>query len=135
MKVYIATHSRELGNEYKSKLEKLGYEINSSWLNEEFKKSTEMSDEESRLIAVRDVNEVGEANILFLIAGEEKYSGGKFVELGVAIALEKIIFLIGRRENCLAYHNRVIQITGDIPSNRQIRDKLRYQHDNTDYIL
>ena len=38
-----------------------------------------------------------------LISGPDKYSGGKFVEVGIAVGLDKSVVVIGHRENTLLY--------------------------------
>ncbi len=51
-----------------------------------------------------DAGQVAECDCLVLIAGRDKYNGGKFVETGIAMGLKKIVIIIGHRENMLLWH-------------------------------
>jgi len=50
------------------------------------------------------------ADALILLAGPDKYSGGKFVEAGIAIGAGKRVIVIGRRENMLLWHPQVDRV-------------------------
>lgn len=111
-KVYIASHSKEqaviLANTLLSD-NSLDINIISSWIYQPFNPTITYSDEEKIDIAMTDFNEVSNCDILILIAGNEKYSGGKFVEIGIALALNKNIFILGRRENMLLWNKNILQ--------------------------
>jgi len=51
-----------------------------------------------------------DCDALVLVAGKEKYSGGKFVEAGIAIGLGKRVVVLGRRENMLLWHPLVTSV-------------------------
>ena len=105
MKIYISSHSQELARELAKKLEENGHTIVSSWINVEFLPTEKIANEAEKMdIAVRDVEEVKSCDCVYHIAGPDRYPGGKFVEVGVALGLGKPVMLIGRRENCLMYH-------------------------------
>jgi len=60
--------------------------------------------------AQADLNDVWLANILVALNPPEwakNGSGGRHVELGIALTLEKPIYLIGERTNIFHYHDRV----------------------------
>lgn len=102
MRLYIASHSKELANAFCDMLP--GWiTITSTWHRKEFL-PTEMHTEGERFdIAIEDANDIKRADALVLLAGPNKYSGGKFVEAGLAYGLGKAVYFFGRRENMLTY--------------------------------
>jgi hypothetical protein len=48
--------------------------------------------------------DVMSCDVLVLIAGPDRYSGGKFVEAGIAIGAGKRVIVMGRRENMLLWN-------------------------------
>jgi nucleoside 2-deoxyribosyltransferase len=105
MKIYIASHDPELAREQARKLVRLGHTITSRWHDgRPFLKTDEYTEQERRKIAFEDWHDVTEADALLLIAGPDKYSGGKFVEAGIAIGQGKAVYVLGRRENMLMWH-------------------------------
>jgi len=111
MKVYIASHSQMDAIVIANKLKEAGHEITSTWLTEHFAPFTSYPEDERVKIAERDYYEIEESDALIIIAGSEKYSGGKFVEVGIALALQKIVIVFGRRENMLMYHPNIFKTT------------------------
>lgn len=59
---------------------------------------------------MQDFSEIDGADAVLLIAGESKYSGGKFVEAGFAIGRGITTYLLGRRENMMMWHCAVRSI-------------------------
>jgi hypothetical protein len=106
MKIYIASHDKDEALRIASILG--GHEIVSRWIYGTFAKTETYSIEDRERIAQEDVDDVMSCDVLIHIAGNEKYSGGKFVETGIAIALGKTIFLLGRRENMLMYSKEIM---------------------------
>jgi len=104
MKIYVASHDLQLGQQVAEALKQQGYEITARWLRQEFKHTDERSEEDKRRIACEDYNDVVLSDILVLISGNDKYPGGKFVEVGIALARGKEVIVIGRRENMLMWH-------------------------------
>lgn len=105
MKVYVACHNPDLAEGIANKLRKRGWEITSRWHDgRPFKPTEEHTHQERMDIAMMDVDGVTAADAVVLIAGPEKYSGGKFVEAGIAIGQGKPVYVVGRRENMLLWH-------------------------------
>lgn len=104
MKIYIAGSCPKKGQELAAKLQALGHTITSSWLWKEFKRTVAYSDAEKQEIAFQDHQDIRKSDCLILISDEEKVSGGKFVEVGIAIGLRLRILVVGRRENMLMWH-------------------------------
>lgn len=107
MKVYVASHCRWAGLYVAGVLETFGIEITSGWLHLPFNPTGSYTDAEKRDIAEMDFNDVRDAAAVVLVAGPDKYSGGKFVEAGIAMGLGRRVVVIGRRENMLLWHHRV----------------------------
>lgn len=102
MKIYIASHCVERARFFAKELAEIGYEIVSRWHGPAF----EQHPPESKLrgLAIMDVDDVRRCNVLVLIAGAERYPGGKFVEAGIALGLGKRVHIHGHRENVLMWH-------------------------------
>ena len=113
MKIYISSHDQIKAQKLAGILKKEGHEIISSWVWLEFLPTEKIrTDSEKASIASRDVSEVQLCDALYHIAGPDRYPGGKFVEVGVALGLGKPVFCVGRRENCLMHHPLVIGVKG-----------------------
>src|SRR5688500_16511805 len=94
MKVYIASHCRWAALHLADVLDIAGFYVCSSWHGKPFNATETHTEAERRANAVQDRNEVLESDIVLLIAGPDKYSGGKFVEVGIAIAARKKIVIL-----------------------------------------
>lgn len=103
MNIYVASHCRWAGLHVASVLRAAGHNITSRWLNSEFKPTDHHSAEERRVIAQEDFDDVVAADGLVLVAGPDRYPGGKFVEAGIALARGLRVVIIGRRENMLMW--------------------------------
>lgn len=103
MDIYIASHSKEFANEAAQKLSGAGHQIISSWHYGAFLSTAEHTQKECEEKAWRDYEEVSNSDLLMLFSGPDKYSGGKFVEAGIAIGMGKKVCVIGHRENMLLY--------------------------------
>jgi nucleoside 2-deoxyribosyltransferase len=84
-------------------VDRMGHIVSSTWHNAPLEKGATLTDDQRVLIARRDVCEVRASDAVLLVAGEEKYSGGKFVEAGIAIGCNKPVYILGRRENVLLW--------------------------------
>lgn len=102
MKIYIASHSKELANAFASNLP-AGFAITSRWHSKEFLPTDHHSLGDRFEIAIEDANDIKRADALVLLSGPDKYSGGKFVEAGIAYGMGKPVYFVGRRENMLCY--------------------------------
>jgi hypothetical protein len=103
MKVYIASHCRWAGLYCANILHEQGHEITSRWLFQPFLSTPEYTEGDRQQIAKMDFDDVSRSEALLLVSGPEKYSGGKFVEAGIALALGLPITVLGRRENMLLW--------------------------------
>lgn len=111
MKIYIAAASyrqREARNAYR-KLQRRGFDVNSSWV---FKKSLgaiETFSYEAR----RDLEQVAEADVVVTFTENPKKSkyttGGRHVECGYALAKGKELLVVGPKENVFHYLPEVKQ--------------------------
>jgi len=104
MQLYIAGHNQEEAKKAATILFEAGHSITSRWLYNDFKPTEEYSLSERKDIACMDASDVIASDAVVLLSSPEKVSGGKFVEVGIAIGLGKKVFIVGRRENMLMYH-------------------------------
>jgi hypothetical protein len=116
MKVYLAArYSRK--NEIKEYsydlMEIPDLKVTASWLDELHAPDSVMSDVSDDLLehyADVDVHEVKNADVLVFFAEDPLVGtprGGRHVEFGIALALGKIIFVVGPHENIFHYQPRV----------------------------
>lgn len=114
MKIYIASHSSDSANRAARYIESNlspQVQIISTWHRKEadgLQATASLSIADREAIAIRDVDEVQQCDVLILIAGPDKYSGGKFVEAGIAFGLCKRVIVVGRRENMLLWHPDIV---------------------------
>lgn len=110
MKFYVASHDRLLGSLVADVISRGGHECTSTWLKNEFLPTERHTVEERMSIAFEDVEDVFRSDVLVLVAGADKYSGGKFVEAGVAMGRGIPVIVIGRRENMLLWHHSIMSV-------------------------
>lgn len=116
MKLYIACHDQKRARKVANRLNARGFEIVSGWLNESFGKCADFDEETRWRFANDNFADVRRCDTLVLIAGPEKYSGGKFVEAGFAYALGKHVVIMGRRENmqCYGFHMKQVGTVSEL---------------------
>lgn len=104
MKIYISSHSRKLGNKIAELIvQRTGHKINARWLDMPYTPTSSMTHVDKQQAADVDLSDIYSSDILILVSGKDKYSGGKFVEAGFAIGLNKQVIILGQRENVLLY--------------------------------
>jgi len=104
MKIYIASHSQRDAYAASFILKRDGFEITSRWHdNPDFLPTVSYTAEQRVAIAQEDFDHVTLADVLVILAGPEKYAGGKFIEAGIAIGQGKRVINVGRRENMLMW--------------------------------
>lgn len=110
--LYVAGHDVPTARAAADRLRSVGHKVLSTWHDEEDQLTpVEATDEEMReLIALRDTAQIRRASGLVLLADEGMVPGGKFVELGFALGLGKVCYIVGRRENMLCYHPSLIKL-------------------------
>lgn len=109
MRLYIASHSQDAARDLKATLETAGHVVIARWITTDSKFGHGVdayTDDERAAIALMDEEDVRGVDALILIAEAEGRTvpGGKHVETGMAIALKKSVFVMGRRENIFHWH-------------------------------
>ncbi|MBI1374266.1 MAG: hypothetical protein GC159_16240 [Phycisphaera sp.] len=113
MKLFVASHSRELAKDLKATLMEAGHEVTARWIDEDTKFHRGLSaytDEERTQLAIMDEEDVRNATDGLVLISEEEgrtVPGGKHVEAGIALALNRSVYVVGRRENIFHWHPRV----------------------------
>jgi hypothetical protein len=116
MKLYVASHSQPAARALKQQLEDEGHIVVARWIASDIKFGhgpDAYTDGERAALAVMDETDVRVCEALILIAEPEGRTvpGGKHVETGIALALQKPVFVLGRRENIFHWHPRVQVVT------------------------
>lgn len=106
MKVYVAASDRELARTWAKRLEAEGHTITSRWLYDGQWKPPVYDDTERRRGALNDHEDVENCEVLILQADDQRkcVGGGKHVEMGIALALDKPCFVVGERGNIFHWH-------------------------------
>lgn len=113
MKLYIAAHSQEAAASLMQALQSRGHKVTSRWIlaDKKFNQGIKAyTDAERTAITIMDEEDVRTAidGLVLLAEGPGKMvPGGKHVETGIALALGRDVFVIGRRENIFHWHPRV----------------------------
>ena len=102
--VYLSARfsRREELNRYREELAEAGIEVTSRWLTDP---TAELTGEAWRILAVKDPDDkdrddIRRADALVLFADSGRDSrGGRHVEFGMALALEKRLIVVGEIEN------------------------------------
>lgn len=110
MKIYVASHCRWAALYVAKVLSENGLEITSRWHEGPFYPTDRYTFLERQRIAAEDIEDVTRADVLVLVAGPDKYSGGKFIEAGIAMGQNKQVFVLGRRENMLLWSEKVVSV-------------------------
>lgn len=116
MKLYIASHSQEAARNLMAHLELAGHKVVSSWVTLDTKFGRGLAaytDAERTALAVTDETEVRAATDGLVLVAEEEgrfVPGGKHVETGIALALRRPVYVLGRRENLFHWHPSVVVV-------------------------
>lgn len=99
MKVYLAARfeSRWRLRDVALELAVLGYQLVSSWLVEPT--PLELSEEDKKQIAIRDLSELKAADLLILDTLDENIRGGREVEWGIALTRAIPRYIVGPARN------------------------------------
>lgn len=108
MKVYISSHCIHAARHVASELCFL-HEIVSRWHDgsRPMGRSRDKSHEQKQKIAIENIDEVSQADVLVLISAPGMTPGGKFIEAGVAIGNDIPVIVLGERENLMLFHPMV----------------------------
>jgi len=98
MKVYIAASylRKEEAQKLGLELEQKGFEILSDW-----HQVNEQADYHSGQRAIRDMHSVEQCDLFIEFVGDKDSKGGRHCELGLALAWNKKIILIGEIDTCI----------------------------------
>lgn len=109
LKIYVACHDPALAESVANELRRRGHIMTSRWHDgRPFLKTAEHTLQERQHIAETDLADVAAADALVLVAGPDRYSGGKFVEAGFAMGIGIPVYVYGRRENMLLWAPSVL---------------------------
>ena len=109
MVFYIAAHSQEDAKKVAKLCIDAGHTVNSRWILEDFSRTSSYTDVDKTNIAHIDYDDVVAADALILLSSPFSIPGGKFVEVGIALASHMPVYLLGHRENMLMWHISVQQ--------------------------
>jgi len=104
MEIYVAGHIQSECRKVAAYLTAAGHEVVSTWLLEDFSKTSSYTVEDRTAIALKDTNEILGAEAVVLVPSPYLVTGGKFVEVGIAIGAGKRVYVLGHRENMLMWH-------------------------------
>jgi nucleoside 2-deoxyribosyltransferase len=114
--VYIACHDQKRAIEVADAIGDAGFETTSRWLVQPFGPSNTFDEDTRRRFAAENFDDVRRSDVLVLVAGPDRYSGGKFVEAGFAYGLGKHVVILGRRENvqCYGSHMQTVETSDEL---------------------
>jgi hypothetical protein len=106
MRIYIASRDQAAGRNLRDLLLSAGHTVASRWLDIEGYGSLSDDEASKRSASVSDIQDVRESDLLVLRSEPDGafVPGGKHVETGVALALEKPVIVLGRPENIFHWH-------------------------------
>lgn len=114
-KVYVSSHDKVLAEKTAIRLRELGHTVVSTWHDEvsiNGSKGPPPGDPWWYGRVIDNTLKINDADALLLIAGPDKYTGGKFVEYGIAAAFGKTLYILGGRfENGMVSTGKLI---GDV---------------------
>jgi hypothetical protein len=102
MRIYLSSNwqSQRRMRQMRERLEAEGFEICSSWLDEDPAQRVEHLSLGERIeYAIRDMREVASADLLILDTLEPSLSGGREVECGAALGSGKLVWIVGPVRN------------------------------------
>lgn len=93
--------------EYAQQLHAAGYTVTSRWINGSHETDDVATDEDRRRLATEDMCDLWDADIVLNftepVRKMNNSRGGRHVEMGLALAWNKAIILVGPRENVFHY--------------------------------
>lgn len=119
MKLFVASHSQLIAHKVMARLEASGHVVTARWITSDakFHRGVDAyTDAERTAIAVMDEEDVRQATDGVILIAEppgQTVPGGKHVETGMALALGRPVYVIGRKENIFHWHPAV-RIFGDL---------------------
>lgn len=112
-KIYVASNfaSQARMKQIRRELEFRGHTVTSTWLDEDGAQSYELHPDRGPGYALRDRQEVEDSDLLILDTLELSNTGGREVELGIAMALHKRTWRVGPARNI--FHTIVSKVYDD----------------------
>ncbi len=97
MIIYTAASfaEQERIRQYKEPLFKMGHSVISTWLEEQIKPDGMAEVNFERKMAMKDLQEVAQADCMILDVDNPRPTAGKMVEFGFALAKHKLIYVVG----------------------------------------
>jgi hypothetical protein len=102
-KIYVAAHCPLAASHVASLLTHEGFSITSSWHSKSFLPTEEIDVYTRVEIASECRGEILQSDALVLISSREKVPGGKFIEAGIALGLNKPVITVGPAENLMLH--------------------------------
>jgi nucleoside 2-deoxyribosyltransferase len=112
--IYLAAgyDQQERMRSYRKVLEEIGYIVTSRWID--VKESNPMQEatiaankDAAAFYCNADLADISRADFFFMFTDTPSTSGGRHTELGYALARNKVIFIVGPRENVFQAHPMV----------------------------
>lgn len=124
MKIYVAasfTKQKTEAAEVAATLRAVGHVITSRWLEVE----PEYDTSDMSRHALMDEADVRVADVIVCLTGDTASRGGRHTEVGIAIALNKRVILIGPREQVFHWHPlvEVVQALGQLTLSLRLTEK------------
>ena len=107
MKVYVSCHHPDPANAVADALEAAGHTVVSDWHRSDDPPPDRDDGEAWAVKAAANFTRILGCEMLVIVAGPERYPGGKFVEAGFALGLNKDVITVGRVENGMLFHPTV----------------------------
>lgn len=111
MRVYLASRfsRREEMVRYAEELKARGHEVDARWLTDPHHRvSGRHEDAEFNAgLAEHDYEDISKCDVLILFNDKDGGRGGRYVELGLALAWGKRVMLVGERTNVFTFLGRV----------------------------
>lgn len=104
MRVYLSCHAKEPANELAKALAAAGHTVCSLWHHDPSERPAPDAAAEWGDRAAHNLTFIRTADVVVLIAGPDRYPGGKFYEAGFAHGYGKKVAVLGRVENGMLYH-------------------------------
>lgn len=118
MKLYLASRysTKPQMEQYAAELREMGHEVTSTWLTEPHPPNTQLGDVNPRLLAgyaANDLADIRAADLMLFFSVEPTVPtlrGGRHVEFGYALGIEKPILVVGPHENIFHYLQNVRRV-------------------------
>lgn len=104
MEFYISSHHPVLANEVAQKIREAGHKVRLTWHDKPDDRPAKDDAVAWSQKAQANFCEIIHSDVVVLTGGEDKYTGGKFVEAGFGLGQGCRVCVVGRVENGMLYH-------------------------------